>query len=45
MEIFADEIQGAFRIVANGGNGLRGKDGADGRPGSNNDNKVNSNYR
>ena len=43
MEIFADEIQGAFRIVTNGGNGLRGKDGANGRPGADKTHKVNNN--
>ncbi|KAJ7392019.1 hypothetical protein OS493_014955 [Desmophyllum pertusum] len=39
VEIFADEIQGAFRIIANGGDGLRGQNGGNGVPGQNNNEK------
>lgn len=41
MEIFADEIQGALRIMTNGGNGLRGQNGGNGIPGEPNNNRVN----
>lgn len=44
MEIFADELQGKFSVVANGGNGLRGKDGANGRPGVDNNTEVTNNH-
>lgn len=41
MEIFADEIQGALRIITSGGNGLRGQNGGNGQPGEDNNNRVN----
>lgn len=30
MEVYADVIRGAFRIVSNGGNGFKGQDGGPG---------------
>lgn len=42
MQVVAHEIRGAFRIITNGGDGLRGQDGGDGVNGLNNNDKVNS---
>ncbi|KAL9958424.1 hypothetical protein ACROYT_G035436 [Oculina patagonica] len=39
VEIFADEIQGALRIITSGGNGLRGQNGGNGQPGLDNNNR------